>query len=113
MRSRFTIVPVLHPLKADFVHILLATAKRVAPETDMDSANGQVIEASNLFFTKGANPRHIRLALSNALHLHGALTPETIFASSDFCGSADMAATIYSDLWAIKLPPALFSALDY
>ena len=53
MRSRFTIVPVLHPLKADFVHILLATAKRVAPETDMDSANGQVIEASNLFLRKG------------------------------------------------------------
>ena len=62
-----------------------------------------MIEASNLFYEKGANPRHIRLALSNALHLHGALTPETIlFASHDFCGSADMAATIYSDLWAIK-----------
>jgi hypothetical protein len=104
MRSRFTILPILHPLKDDFVDIVVATAKRIKPETLIDADNEQVKAAAELFYEKGANPRHIRLALSNALHLHGELTPETVlFAAHDLCAATDFHSTIYADLWAIKV----------
>jgi hypothetical protein len=104
MRSRFTILPVLHPLKDDFVDIIVATAKRINRETPIDITDEKIKEASERFYEKGANPRHIRFALSNALHLQGKLTPETIlFAAHDLCASTDFNSTIYADLWAIKV----------
>lgn len=104
MRSRFTVLPVLHPLKCDFVNIVLATATRVDRGMDIDSTDSRIIEASDVFYEKGANPRHIRVALSNALHLHGRLTPETIlFAAHDLCASTDLPTAIYADLWAVKV----------
>lgn len=104
MRSRFTVLPVLHPLKRDFVNIVLATATRVDQGTDIDGTDRRIIEASDIFYEKGANPRHIRVALSNALHLHGRLTPETIlFAAHDLCASTDLPTAIYADLWALKV----------
>jgi len=104
MRSRFTVLPVLHPLKRDFVNIVLVTATRVDQGTDIDSTDSRIIEASDIFYEKGANPRHIRVALSNALHLHGKLTPETIlFAAHDLCASTDLPTAIYADLWAVKV----------
>ena len=103
MRSRFTMIPVLHPLAEDFPAIAVATACRVKPNSALDPTDPQVREAAKLFYLKGANPRHIRVALSNALMLHGKLEPETIlFAAHDLCAHSDLASAIYADLWAIK-----------
>lgn len=104
MRSRFTILPILHPLKGDYVHIVMATAKRITPDVDFDANEQHIIEASDIFYEKGANPRHIRFALSNALHLTGELNPEAIlFAAHDLCAATDFETAIYADLWAIKV----------
>jgi hypothetical protein len=102
MRSRFTLIPVLHPLCEDYPAIILAIARRTSGTT-LDQADKGIGLAADLFYQKGANPRHIRAALSNALLLHGELNPETVlFAAHDLCASQDMASAIYSDLWAIK-----------
>ncbi|MBN1829805.1 MAG: hypothetical protein JW884_11755, partial [Deltaproteobacteria bacterium] len=104
MRSRFTILPVLHPLKEDFIDIVVATVARIKPESTIDRADEKVRLAAELFYEKGANPRHIRFALSNALHLHGQLTPDTIlFAAQDLCAVTDFHSTVYTDLWALKV----------
>ena len=104
MRSRFTILPILHPLKEDYVHIVLATTKRIKPDVSFEANDSSIIEASEIFYEKGANPRHIRFALSNAMHLTGELNPETIlFAAHDLCASTDFGTAIYADLWAIKV----------
>jgi hypothetical protein len=102
MRSRFTLVPVLHPLANDCPVIIAAMVCRING-TKLDPADKIVAEAAALFHQKNANPRQIRSALSNALLLKGCLTPEaTLFAAKDLCASYDMASGIYSDLWAIK-----------
>jgi ATPase family associated with various cellular activities (AAA) len=104
MRSRFTILPVFHPLRCDFADIVLTTAKRVDRGNDIDGNDERIGEASTIFYEKGANPRHIRLALSNALQLHGSMTVETVlFAAKDLCCSADLPSAIYADLWAVKV----------
>jgi hypothetical protein len=104
MRSRFTILPVLHPLRADFRGIILAIAKRVAPEAEISAEDDRIIAASEIFYEKCANPRHIMAALSNAIHLYGSLTPDNILlAAEDFCASTDFMTAIYADLWAVKM----------
>jgi hypothetical protein len=105
MRSRFTVIPVLQPLGEDYAGILAATAKRITPAANLDATDQTLQEAARIFYEKGANPRHMRAALSNALllHSHEALTPDTIlFAAHDLCGSTDQASAIYADLWAIR-----------
>jgi hypothetical protein len=103
MRSRFTLIPVLHPLCEDYPAIVLAIARRICGAV-LDPADRQVGEAATLFYEKGANPRQIRGALSNALLLRGVLSPENVlFAAQDLCESQDLASAIYSDLWAIKV----------
>jgi hypothetical protein len=39
MRSRFVVLPVLHPLKEDYASIVVATAPRIAPQTELDAAD--------------------------------------------------------------------------
>lgn len=103
MRSRFTVIPVLHPLQADIPGIVVVTAERISPDAKLTASNKQIEEAANIFYKKGANPRHIRAALSTALLLHGALTPDTIlFAARDLSASTDFASATFADLWAIK-----------
>jgi hypothetical protein len=103
MRSRFTVVPILHPLLRDFAGILASIAQQVAPGTKVDQEDSLVKEAARIFYEKGANPRHIRGSLSNTMLLHGDLTPQTIlFAAEDLCSSTDLASAIYADYWAIK-----------
>jgi hypothetical protein len=101
MRSRFTLIPVLHPLAEDYPAIILAIARRISGTTlEPDSRIG---EAAALFYQKAANPRQIRAAMSNALLLKGNLSPDAVlFAAQDLCASYDRASAIYSDLWAIK-----------
>lgn len=103
MRSRFTIIPVLQPLPHDYPGIVVATAQRIVSDLTLDAADRKIVQSGSIFYEKGANPRHIRAALSNALLLEGALTPDTIlFAAHDLCAATDMTSAIYADLWAIR-----------
>ena len=104
MRSRFMAIPVLQPLAQDYPVILMAIAQQVdANARGFEPDHAAVRESAAIFAQKGANPRHIRAALSNALLLKGALTPETmLFAARDLNISTDTVSAIYSDLWAVK-----------
>jgi|GEM_PF-551882 len=104
MRSRFMAIPVLQPLAQDYPAIVLATAQRVTPDLPAIGTDHPAIQAAAQgFAAQGANPRHIRSALSNALLLKGSLTLEGIvFAARDLCITVDRASAIYSDLWALK-----------
>lgn len=104
MRSRFMAIPVLQPLAQDYPAIVLATAQRVMPELPAMTVEHPAIQAAaQVFAAKGANPRHIRSALSNALLLKGSLSPEVIlFAAHDLSITVDRVSAIYSDLWALK-----------
>jgi ATPase family associated with various cellular activities (AAA) len=103
MRSRFTVIPVLQPLKEDYSGIVVATAARIAPGVELKANDQRVVEAAHVFHSKGANPRHIHAALSNTLLMRGELTPQTtLIAAQDLCASTDLHSAIYADLWAIK-----------
>jgi len=102
MRSRFTFIPVLHPLKEDFPGILCSIARGIMCSEDVTSDNAAIQEAAEVFYDKGANPRHMRGALSNAVLAQGNLTADAVlFAAHDLCGFNDQASSIYADLWAI------------
>ena len=104
MRSRFTMIPVLHPLAEDFPAIVAALARRVNGGISWDSGAEQLHEAARLFYNKGASPRLILSALSNARMLRGKLTPdEVLFAAHDLCPSSDLYSVIYADLWALRV----------
>ncbi|MCI0603393.1 ATP-binding protein [bacterium] len=104
MRSRFTAIPVLHPLREDYAGIILAILRRMGQNADMDPAAPSLVEAASIFYDKGASPRHIRAALSNAMLLHGSLNEDSVlFAATDFCAPVDKLSAVYSDLWAIKI----------
>jgi AAA+ superfamily predicted ATPase len=103
MRSRFATLPVLHPLRRDFAAILVTTAKRIDPTSQLDPADPKIEQAAGLFYEKGANARHMRAALSNAKSIHSELNPETIlFAAEDLCGVTDFTSLMFADLWAVR-----------
>ncbi|OYD87586.1 hypothetical protein CDG77_28525 [Nostoc sp. 'Peltigera membranacea cyanobiont' 213] len=111
MRSRFVAIPVLQPLREDYPAIVQAIAQRLShnhPTAFLGGDRGElthpaIVEAAAIFARKGANPRHIRAALSNALLIKEHLTPEAIlFSAHDLSITTDTLSAIYSDLWAIK-----------
>jgi hypothetical protein len=103
MRSRFVFVPVLQPLAGDMPAIVAATASRVQPGLELDLADTRVVEAARIFHRKGASPRHVRSALTNALMFADALTADGVLrAARDLEGMTDGASAIYADLWAIR-----------
>jgi hypothetical protein len=81
---------------------LLATARRVKPEAGLDLNDERIQDAARVFYSKGANPRDIRAALSNAVMLHGELTPETTLFAAHDCTPSDLVSRNFCDLWAIK-----------
>jgi hypothetical protein len=102
MRSRFTVIPVLHPLLEDYPGIIAAVARQVSRDADLDAADGRILEAARIYYEKGANPRHVRGSLGSALLLHGHLDADVVRASADdFCGSTDLPSALYADYWAI------------
>lgn len=102
IRSRFIVIPVLHPLKEDFPGILLAIARQISPTVDLSLEDPRIQEAARIFYEKGGTPRDIRQALCH-MRTKGELTPEGILAAAwDFCGSVDLPSIIYADLWAIR-----------
>jgi hypothetical protein len=103
MRSRFTIVPVLHPIDSDYPTIICALAKRLEPEAQLDPTDDAIVAAAKLFYQKGANPRHVRAGLSHARLLRGGIDRDAIlFAAEDFCESSDRTSVEYADYWAVK-----------
>lgn len=103
MRSRFTIIPVLRPLNADYAEIVLAIARSIDPTCGLDATSSSLLEASEIFYQKGATPRHVRSTLSNALSCSASLTADSVIsAARDLCTAVDSQSGIYADLWAIK-----------
>ncbi len=103
MRSRFTVIPVLHPLGSDFPAIVEALLRRIDPASSIPADDDAVVTAAAMFFDKGANPRHVRSSLNNALLLRGCLDRDAVvFAARDFCESGDRVSAEYADYWAIK-----------
>lgn len=103
MRSRFTRIPILHPLLSDFPQIIVAIARRIVPDAKIDVGDPKIQEAARMFYEKGANPREIAEMLRNTNFLSGSFGPETILAAADdMCPSADLPSAIYSDLWAVR-----------
>ena len=102
MRSRFAVLPVLHPLREDYPAIVESLSRRVAGAA-LDKNDQCVLEAAEIFHSKGANPRQIRAALSAILLDAGTLTRESVrTAALDLRASASPAAVAYCDLWAVK-----------
>ncbi|HEX6748070.1 MAG TPA: AAA family ATPase [Longimicrobium sp.] len=101
MRSRFTIVPVLQPLREDYPAIISVIATRMMPEARLGP--DEVRGAADLFYDKGASPREIRAALSMALLAASGLDPKIVLqAARDLRPSADRVSSEYADLWAIR-----------
>lgn len=103
MRSRFTVIPVLHPLGEDFPGILASVAEQVWPGIGLDPEDAFLKEAARIFHEKGANPRDMRGALSIVVGAQGSLTAQsTLVAAQDFCSSTDLNSLVYADYWAIR-----------
>jgi AAA+ superfamily predicted ATPase len=105
MRSRFVVIPVLHPVVCDYPRIVVALARRVSPSAKLNAADPAIIEASNIFYAKAASPRHIQEALKNAIvnQGEGQLSAKTVLAAAkDHRTGIDHVSTVYADLWAIK-----------
>lgn len=103
LRTRFTLIPVLFPLREHFPGIIAVTAKRISRQSEVTEDDPKVIEAAGILYDKGASPRHIRAQLSNSIVFSGALDGDTVLmAAHDFCASTDRTSAIYSELWAIK-----------
>jgi SpoVK/Ycf46/Vps4 family AAA+-type ATPase len=102
MRSRFTFVPVLSPLREDYVRILKAIALRLDPRVVPE--NLEVADAANEFFNRGASPREVLKALDEQLGLQESLTSDAILtAARSLSGTSDRASAVYADLWALKV----------
>ncbi|MEM7789631.1 MAG: AAA family ATPase, partial [Bacteroidota bacterium] len=99
MRSRFTMVPVLAPLREDYPTIVAAVVRRIAG-VELDPR--ALVEASDLFYRKGASAREVRAELDTALFLQGRLDADAVLgAARDLCQTAGRASVEYADLWAV------------
>lgn len=108
MRSRFTFIPVLYPLQRDFAGILQTILKRLLPEATTDTDHVAFQEAAELFYLKGASPRHMLGALSHMMLCNEQPGVRDIRqAAIDFCSPADLNAVFYADLWAVKATSSL------
>ena len=105
MRSRFIVLPVLSPLREDFPLITVATASQITPGSEISADDKRILEAGEIFYAKGANPRHIRSALSNAILISEKekIDPDLVlFAAHDLCSTCDRLSSVYADLQAIR-----------
>jgi len=103
MRSRLTVIPVLQPLADDMPSIIVATAARVQPGLQLDTKDPALIDAASVFSAKGASPRHVRGALTNAVLFVDSLTPQVVLqAAQNMTVAADATSSVFADLWAIR-----------
>jgi hypothetical protein len=107
MRSRFTAVPVLHPLRQDLPAIIESCCRRIDPAFDPEGAADAIRDAAEIFDRCKANPRHIYGALSTAASTGASLDAERIVeAARDFTGETDWESAAFADLWAVRVCPA-------
>ena len=104
MRSRFVVIPVLHPVASDYPGIVLVLARRLAPSAKINPADPALAEAAKVFYEKGANARHIQEALKNVMVLNQSQfsAKQLLAAAEDLRTGMDRLSAIYADLWAIK-----------
>jgi len=103
MAERFTVVPVLMPLLEDLPAIVVSVARRVDPTCEVEERDPEIGEAAVLFHRKGASPRHIRQALSQARLVADRLTPERIrTAAEDLLLVEDRSSSLLAELCAIR-----------
>jgi hypothetical protein len=103
LRGRFIVIPVLSPLREDYPGIVASLTERVNGRR-INPQSAQVQQAAQIFFEKGASPRHILSAFINTQLALGQLGEnEVLEAAQDFCGDTGRESAIYADLWAIKL----------
>jgi ATPase family associated with various cellular activities (AAA) len=105
MLSRFILIPVIQPLEQDYPAIIIATAQKVDCNlAELDQGDPDIVAAAKIFYKIGANARHIRSSLSNALLAHNKLDPQAILSAAKDCIiSGDRDSAIYSDLLAISV----------
>ncbi len=103
--SRFVVLPVLFPLKQDFPAIIVELARKALPGSKLDEKDPKVREAGYVFYSKGAGPRDIRSALTNASTiLEDSMVDSdlVLFAANDFIPKHDFLSIVYADLQAIR-----------
>lgn len=106
MASRFLFVPVLSAIEADYPAILCSIASSILPEIAWDPSAPEIIEASRMFFAKGATPRLMRALITSKVaagdepkSMHLAARAARACAPQD---PRDRASAEYADLFAIR-----------
>lgn len=103
MAERFTVVPVLQPVLEDLPEIVVSIARRIDPSCEIDEDDPLVGEAAATFHRKGASPRHVRQALSQARLVADELTPDRIRAAADdLLLVEDRTSSLLAELCAIR-----------
>ena len=106
MLSRFTCIPLLMPLQEDLSDIVKSILITLNGKSINMITDDEIKNVSMIFWNKGASPRVIMGALSNALGIYGKLDSKALkFAAEDVCPQdhRDKMGAIFSDLWAIKV----------
>lgn len=109
MLSRFIVIPVLLPLKEDYPDIILAIAKSIGQDIDIDINSPVLDEAAKVFYLKNATPRTIRSAITSQIGINGVFEPGTVLAAAeDICPQTmdNKRAAEYADLFALKVAPS-------
>jgi AAA+ superfamily predicted ATPase len=103
MLTRFEVLAVLRPLERDFPGMIVTIVRSIADTTTLTQDDPAVQEAASLFYQKGASPREIRKALAHVGLMRGSLDAQAVvIAAHDLSTAADLASSIYSELWAVK-----------
>ena len=103
MRSRFTMLPVLYPLREDLPAIvahhggLRVGERSIRCERCADHRRQRVVPRER------RKSRHILAALSNALLIHGQLTPDTVYSRRTiYAVQMTVCQRCMPDLWAVR-----------
>ena len=103
MLERFTVIPVLQPLKEDYPAIVASLARHVDHKSEANPSNPAIVEAAEIFHDKGASPRNVRNALSQARFFNSSLSDDVIItAAKDVAAVNDRVSSVYADLWALR-----------
>lgn len=107
LQSRFTVVPVLSPVREDYLGILVSLGQAIDPEAKLRLEDADLRSAAELFYEKRCMPRVIRGMLVSSLSLNDEpLRPGLILESARNAfetTSRDRASIEFADLFSIKL----------
>lgn len=103
--TRFVVLPVLFPLKQDFPSIIAEIARKLLSGITFDPSDQKLKKAGDIFYSKGAGPRHIRTALTNVATTVDGLTDGgeiALLAAGDLIPTHNFLSVVYADLQAIR-----------